>query len=72
MITFESSTFNGSESSGVVTVTVILLEGIVSSKDISVPITFTKENATGTMYYLVDRIFNTTVLTCVNVLVTNQ
>ena len=51
MVTFESSTFNGSESSGVVTVTVILLEGIVSSKDISVPITFTKENATGTMYY---------------------
>ena len=72
MIAFESSTFNGSESSGVVTVTVILLEGIVSSKDISVPITFTKENATGTMYYLVDRIFNTTVLTCMNLLVANQ
>ena len=55
MITFESSTFNGSESSGVVTVTVILLEGIVSSKDISVPITFTTENATGTMYVLFSR-----------------
>ena len=72
MIAFESSTFNGSESSGVVTVTVVLLEGIVSSKDISVPITFTKENATGTMYYLLDRIFNPTVFTCVNVLVANQ
>ena len=52
MITFESPTFNGSESSGVVTVTVVLLDGIVSSKDISVPITFTKENATGTMNVL--------------------
>ena len=47
MITFGSSTFNGSESSGVIMTTVIISGGIVSSRDISVPITFTESNATG-------------------------
>ena len=47
MLSFESSTFSGSESSGVISVTVIISGGITSSSDISVPITFTKENATG-------------------------
>ena len=47
MITFGSSTINGSESSGVIMATVIILGGIVSSRDISVPITFTAGTATG-------------------------
>ena len=47
MITFGSLTFNGSESSGVILATVIILGGIVSSRDISVPITFTAGTATG-------------------------
>ena len=47
MITFGSSTFNGSESSEVIMATVIISGGIVSSRDISVPITFTAVTATG-------------------------
>ena len=47
MITFSSSTFNGTESSGVITATVIISGGIISSRDITVPITFTEGSATG-------------------------
>ena len=47
MITFQSSTFSGSESSGVIMTTVIISEGIVSSRDISVTIRFTEGTATG-------------------------
>ena len=47
MITFSSSTFNGSESSGVISATVIISGGIVNSRDITVPITFTEGSATG-------------------------
>ena len=49
MITFKSSTFNGLESSGVILIlaTVIISRGIVSSRDISVPITFETRNRTG-------------------------
>ena len=48
MITFTSSTFNGSELSGVISATVIKSGGIVSSRDINVSITFTEGTATGT------------------------
>ena len=47
MITFSSSTFSGTESSEVISATVIISGGIVSSRDISVPIIFTEGNATG-------------------------
>ena len=47
MIAFESSTFSGSESSGVISATVIISGGIISSRDISVPVTFTPGTATG-------------------------
>ena len=46
-ITFESSTFNGLESSGEILATVIISGGIVSSRDINVPISFTEGTATG-------------------------
>ena len=48
MIAFSSSTFSGSESSEVISATVIISGGVVSSSDITVPITFTEGNATGT------------------------
>jgi len=48
MISFGASTFSGSESSRVISVTIIISGGIVSSRDISVPITFTPGTATGT------------------------
>ena len=47
MITFSSSTFSGSESSGVISATVIISGGVVSISDIAVPITFTEGTATG-------------------------
>ena len=53
MITFSSSTFSGTESSEVISATVMISGGIVSSRDISVPITFTSVTATGSHYYLV-------------------
>ena len=50
MITFSSSTFSGSESSGVIPATVIILGGIISTRDITVPITFTEITATGVKF----------------------
>ena len=50
MISFQSSTFSGSESSGVIMATVIISGGIVSSRDINVPISFTAGTATGGVY----------------------
>ena len=47
MITFSSSTFSGTESSEVISATVVIAGGIVSSSDISVPIMFTQGTATG-------------------------
>ena len=47
MITFSSSTFSGTESSQVISATVVIAGGIVSSSDISVPITFTPGTALG-------------------------
>ena len=47
MISFGASTFSGSESSGVISATIIISGGIMSNRDISVPITFTPGNATG-------------------------
>ena len=49
MIIFSSSIFSGSESSGIISATVIISRGIVSSRDINVSITFTEGNATGTV-----------------------
>ena len=46
-ISFESSTFNGTESSGVISATVVISGGIVSSRDISVPIVLNGVTATG-------------------------
>ena len=48
MMTFSSSTFIGSEFSGVLSATVIISGGIISSSDINVSIIFTEETATGT------------------------
>ena len=47
MITFSSSTFSGTESSGVISATVIISGGIVSSRNINVPIRFSAGTATG-------------------------
>ena len=47
MITFESSQYSGSESSGVISATVMISGGVVSSRDISVPVTCTGKTATG-------------------------
>ena len=47
MITFQSSTFSGTESSEVISATVLISGGIVSSSDISVPIMFTQGTAIG-------------------------
>ena len=46
-ISFESSTFNGTESSGVISTTVVISGGIVSSRDISVPIVLKGVTTTG-------------------------
>ena len=50
LITFTSSTFSGLESSEVVSATIGISGGIVSSKDINIPITFTEGNALGQLY----------------------
>ena len=47
LIAFTSSTFSGLESSGVISATIAISRGIVSSKDINIPITFTEGNASG-------------------------
>ena len=47
MITFTSSIFSGLESSGVILATITISGGIVSSKDIDIPITFIEGNASG-------------------------
>ena len=47
MIAFRSSQFSGTESSGVISATVIISGGITSRRDISVPVTFTPATATG-------------------------
>ena len=46
-ISFQSSTFNETESSGVISATVVISGGIVSSRDISVPIVLNGVTATG-------------------------
>ena len=46
-ITFSSSTFDGSESSGIVSATIIISGGVVSSKDINIPVSFTPRSAFG-------------------------
>ena len=47
MIDLSSSSFNGTESSQVVSVQIIILGGIVSSKNIDVNVTFTSVTADG-------------------------
>lgn len=47
MITFSSSTFDGSESSGIVSATIIMSGGVVSSKDINISVSFTPGTALG-------------------------
>ena len=47
LITFTSSTFNGLESSGVISAGITISGGIVSSKDISIPITFNQGDVSG-------------------------
>ena len=56
MITFSSSTFSGSESSGVISATVIISGGVVSSSDITVPITFTEGTATSILSIAMHRL----------------
>ena len=46
-IEFSSSTFSGLESSGIVPVTIIISGGVVSSKDINIPVSFTPGTALG-------------------------
>ena len=47
VIQFGSLTFSGLESSGVLSVNIVILEGIISSKNITTQITFISETATG-------------------------
>ena len=47
LIAFTSSTFSGLESSGVISASIAISGGIVSSKDINIPITFTEGTASG-------------------------
>ena len=47
MITFSSSTFDGLESLGVVSATIIISGEAVSSKDITIPVNFTPGTASG-------------------------
>ena len=47
MIDFASSNFNGSESAEIVSVQIMILGGIVSSKNIDVNITFVSITADG-------------------------
>ena len=47
MITFSSSTYDGLESSGVVSATIIISGVVVSSKDIDISVNVTPETALG-------------------------
>ena len=47
VITFSSSTYDGLESSGVVSATIIISGVVVSSKDIDIPVSFTPGTALG-------------------------
>ena len=47
LITLTSSTFSGLESSGVISATIAISGGIVSSQDINIPLTFTQGTASG-------------------------
>ena len=47
LITFTSSTFSGLESSGVISASITISGGIVSSEDINIPITFTQGSTSG-------------------------
>ena len=47
LITFTSSTCSGLESSGVISTTIAILGGIVSSEDINITITFIEGSASG-------------------------
>ena len=38
MITFSSSAFDGSESSGIVSANILISGGVVNSKDINIPV----------------------------------
>ena len=46
-ISFSSSTFDGSESSGIVSATIIISGGVVSSKDFNIPVSFIPGTAVG-------------------------
>ena len=46
-IQFASSMFSGDEASGRLSVVIIILGGVTSSKDINIPIMFTNKTATG-------------------------
>ena len=47
LMTFTSSTFSGLESSGVISASITISGGVVSGKDINIPITFTTGTALG-------------------------
>ena len=47
LVSFTSSTFSGLESSGIISASVTVSGGIVSSENINIPITFTTGNASG-------------------------
>ena len=47
VITFSSSTYDGLESSGVVSATIIISGVVVNSKDIDIPVSFTPGTALG-------------------------
>ena len=47
MVIFSTSTFDGSELSGGILITVVLSGGVVSSTDINVPVSFTPTTALG-------------------------
>ena len=48
VIEFQSTTFSGTETSGVISVTVVISGRIISSRDIRVPVSFTPLTAVGT------------------------
>ena len=47
IVTFSTSTFKGSELSGGVLTTVVISGGVISSKDINIPVSFTPGTALG-------------------------
>ena len=47
MITFSSSTFDGLESLGIVSATIVISGEVVSSKDIDIPVNSTPATALG-------------------------